>query len=233
MVRWVPSQNGLLPDWLHRHRFIGSGCGISRPSTSVSSTGPSSAVVDLGDRGAERRRMQHDGGQHSGQVDVDGEPRRAEDLARSVDAEPVLLPDQLVLAAVVAWGRRDSARRLIRPLSAVPSGDRRVRCLRCASAPQPPNSAIMAAGVLSPSRQSDADRTDHPTHDGQLRRHLAQEGRAEADGDRRYGVGADAERPSVRGRPRRAATCRPPRLAVRQMTGHRLIPVIHPEGQPR
>src|SRR5258706_9315620 len=40
MVAWVPSQNGLLPEWPQRQRAIWSGWGISRPSMSVRCTGP-------------------------------------------------------------------------------------------------------------------------------------------------------------------------------------------------
>jgi Domain of unknown function (DUF4143) len=40
IVAWVPSQKGLLEECPQRHITIGSGCSITRPSTSVSATGP-------------------------------------------------------------------------------------------------------------------------------------------------------------------------------------------------
>ena len=114
----------------------------------------------------------------------------------------------LVLAAVVAWvgGTARAAWSATSP-AAEPSnfpnaqvadlgvrlcrnGDRRgVRATR--------RRRRSGRASLPPPRQPDADQADHPTHDGQLRRHLTEEGRAEADGDRRDGVGADAEPPCV------------------------------------
>ena len=74
---------------------------IDRDHRGDAGLGQRGAVIDRGRRGAELGGMQHHRGQHPGQGDVDGEPRRAEDLPRRVDPEPALSPDQLVLARIL------------------------------------------------------------------------------------------------------------------------------------
>jgi hypothetical protein len=90
-----------------------------------------------------RGGMEHYRGQHVGQSDVDREPGSAEDLARGVDAEPSVVPDELVGTGIF---RLDTVGKVV----ACPKS----RTWNVPAQPRPPQRPAATVDSPSPARRS-------------------------------------------------------------------------------